>query len=310
MRIALIGSNGQLGSDLLPRLRTAGHNVFPLRHADIEITDAANATIALEPLMPDLVLNTAAYNLVDKAEDEPDAANEVNAIGPFNLARLCEDNGWRLMHVSTDYVFGHATPGLVGPNQTAGENVQAWTETDQPEPLGKYGRSKRGGELAVVATCSQHFVVRTCGLYGFASLYGGGKGNFVETMLRLGRERKQLRVVDDQRCTPTSTADLADALVKLIATDAFGLYHATNSGSMTWCEFACEIFRLAKMNVELIPITTAEFGSKAKRPAFSVLDCNKLATIIGGPLPDWHDALARYLANRAASNSFPGGTQS
>ena len=140
--------------------------------------------------------------------------------------------------------------------------------------------------------------MRTCGLYGLAALHGAGKGNFVETMLRLGRERKQLRVVDDQTCTPTSSADLADALVKLIATDAFGLYHATNAGSMTWCEFAREIFRLAKLDVEVIPITTAEFGAKAKRPAYSVLDCSKLASVIGEPLPDWHDAIARYLASR------------
>ena len=300
MRIALIGSSGQLGSDLHPRLQAAGHDVVPLRHADIEITDEANVAAVLEPLRPDLVLNTAAYNLVDKAEDEPEAAMSVNAIGPKNLACLCEANRWRLMHISTDYVFGDVTGSIVRPR----------TELDPANPIGRYGLSKRTGERSVVEQCSRSFVVRTCGLYGVAALHGGGKGNFVETMLRLGRERKQLRVVNDQRCTPTSTADLADALVKLVVTDAFGLYHATNSGSMTWCEFAREIFRLANMDVEVIPITTAEFGSKAKRPAFSVLDCSKLATIIGGPLPDWHDAVARYLANRAASNSFPEKTQS
>jgi dTDP-4-dehydrorhamnose reductase len=131
------------------------------------------------------------------------------------------------------------------------------------------------GENFVRAKCSRHFVVRTCGLYGLTALHGAGKGNFVETMLRLGRERKQLRVVDDQRCTPTATADLADALVQLIETDAFGLYHATNSGSLTWCEFAREIFRLAKLEVEVTPITTAEFGAKAHRTVFSVLDCSQ-----------------------------------
>lgn len=288
MRIALIGSSGQLGSDLVPCLQTAGHDVVPLRHADIEITDTENVAAILEPLRPDLVLNTAAYNLVDKAEDEPDAAMSVNAEGPRNLARTCESNGWRLMHISTDYVFGELTDSA----------VRAWTENDPANPIGRYGLSKRTGEQFVLAECSRSFVVRTCGLYGIAALRGGGKGNFVETMLRLGRDRKQLRVVDDQRCTPTSTADLADALVKLIATDAFGLFHATNSGDMTWCEFAREIFRQAKMEVEVIPITTAEFGSKAKRPTYSVLDCSKLSSVIGGPLPDWHDALTRYLASR------------
>lgn len=288
MRIALIGSAGQLGSDLLPRLQATGHDVIPLRHADIEITDAASVAAVLEPMRPDLVFNAAAYNLVDKAEDEPDAAMSVNAIGPQNLGRLCAANDWRLMQISTDYVFDGAT----------GPASRPWTELDPAIPTGKYALSKWTGERFVQQECSRSFVVRTCGLYGLAALRGAGKGNFVETMLRLGRDRKQLRVVDDQRCTPTSTADLADALVKLIATDAFGLYHATNSGSMTWCEFAREIFRLAKLDVEVIPITTAEFGAKAKRPAFSVLDCSKLASVIGGPLPDWHDALARYLASR------------
>lgn len=288
MRIALIGASGQLGSDLLPRLQAAGHDVRPLGHADIEITNAESAASVLESLRPELVINTAAYNLVDKAEEESDAAMAVNGFGPQLLARLAAKNDWRLLHISTDYVFGE-------PNRVTSA---PFTESDVAIPSGRYGLSKLTGEKFVQANCSRHFVVRTCGLYGIAALRGGGKGNFVETMLRLGRDRKQLRVVDDQLCTPTATADLADALVKLIATDAYGLYHATNSGSMTWCELAREIFRLAKLDVEVIPITTAEFGAKAKRPTFSVLDCRKLASVIGGPLPDWHDALARYLASR------------
>ncbi len=288
MRIALIGAPGQLGGDLLPRLQAAGHDVRPLGHAEIEITNAENTAAVLEPLQPDLVINTAAYNLVDKAEDERDAAMAVNGLGPQLLARLAEKHNWRLMHISTDYVFGEMNRAAVVP----------FVESDVTIPSGRYGLSKLTGEKFVQANCSRHYVVRTCGLYGIAALRGTGKGNFVETMLRLGRDRKQLRVVDDQLCTPTSTADLADALVRLIATDAYGLYHATNSGSMTWCEFAREIFRQAKLDVEVIPITAAEFGSKAKRPSFSVLDCSKIASVIGGALPDWHDALARYLVSR------------
>ena len=288
MYVALIGASGQLGSDLLPRLQAAGHDVVPLRHADIEITDGTKVAAGLNPLPLDLVINAAAYNLVDRAEDEPDVAYSVNALGPRNLARLCEAQGWRLLHLSTDYVFGDAPEPPARP----------WTESDVPQPSGGYAISKLAGEHFVQAECSRHFVVRTCGLYGLAALRGAGKGNFVETMLRLGRQRKQLRIVDDQRCTPTATADLADALVQLIQTDAFGLYHATNSGSLTWCEFAREILRLAKLEVEVTPITTVEFGAKAHRPAFSVLDGRKLASVIGGPLPDWHEALARYLASR------------
>ena len=288
MRVALIGANGQLGSDLLPRLQAAGHAVVPLGHTDIEITNATKVAEVLRPLPLDLIINGAAYNLVDRAEDEPDVAYSVNGFGPRNLARLCESQGWRLLHLSTDYVFG-GTPDRPG---------QPWSESDVPQPNGGYAISKLAGEHFVQAECSRHFVVRTCGLYGLAARRGAGKGNFVETMLRLGRERRQLKVVDDQRCTPTSTADLADALVRLIATDAFGLYHATNSGSLTWCEFAREIFRQASLEVEVTPITTAEFGAKAHRPSFSVLNCSKLTSVIGGPLSDWHDALARYLASR------------
>lgn len=293
MRIALIGAMGQLGGDLLPRLQAAGHDVRPLGHAEIEITNAETSAAVLEPLQPDLVINTAAYNLVDKAEDEPDTAMAVNGLGPQLLARLAEKHGWRLMHISTDYVFGDVVRPVPTP----------FVESDLAVPSGRYGLSKLTGEKFLQANCSRNFVVRTCGLYGIAALRGAGKGNFVETMLRLGRDRKQLRVVNDQLCTPTSTADLADSLVKLIATDAFGLYHATNSGSMTWCEFAREIFRLAKLDVEVIPITTAEFGSKAKRPNYSVLDCSKIESVIGGKLPDWRDALARYLASRQSAGT-------
>lgn len=288
MRIALIGASGQLGSDLLPRLEAAGHEIVTLQHADIEIADEQNVAEVLNSLPLDLVINAAAYNLVDRAEDEPEVAHSVNAIGPRNLAKVCEVHGWRLLHVSTDYVFG-GTPNFP---------ARPWTESDVPHPMGRYGISKLAGEKSVQAECSRHYVVRTCGLYGLAALRGAGKGNFVETMLRLGRERRHLRVVNDQCCTPTATADLADALVRLIATDSFGLYHATNSGSLTWCGFAQEIFRLAELDVEVTPITTAEFGSKAPRPAYSVLDGSKLASVIGGPLPDWHDALTGYLASR------------
>ena len=286
MRIALIGAAGQLGSDLLPRLMADGHDVEPLEHSHIDITDVAQSAIILLAAFPDLVINCAAYNLVDKAEDEPEKAHLVNALGARNLAGLCEDNGCRLLHVSSDYVFGGITSGRTEP----------LSELDLPAPNSVYSVSKLAGEYFVRSKCSRSYVVRTCGLYGTAALRGQGKGNFVETMLRLGKDRKQLKIVGDQHCTPTSTVDLADALARLVATDAFGLYHATNSGSMTWCEFAREIFRLAKLEVEVLPITTAEFGAKARRPGFSVLDCGKLASVIGGPLPDWHEALAKYLA--------------
>jgi dTDP-4-dehydrorhamnose reductase len=283
MRIALIGARGQLGTDLLPLL---GAEAVPLGHQDIEITNPASVAAVLGEIRPQCVINVAAWNLVDKAEDEPEQAFAVNAFGPRNLAGYCGDNGITLLHVSTDYVFG----------LDATRNTP-WTETDAPGPVSAYGMSKLTGEYFVRSLCPRHFVVRTCGLYGHQG--ARGKGNFVETMLRLGRERPELKIVNDQRCTPSSTADVARALAALIQTDAYGLYHATNRGSMTWYEFAGEIFRQADISVNTIPIDSATFAARAKRPSYSVLDCSKLSNAIGFELPPWQEALACYLAGRA-----------
>jgi dTDP-4-dehydrorhamnose reductase len=190
--------------------------------------------------------------------------------------------------VSSDYVFG----------QDAMRRIP-YTEYDHPGPSSEYARSKLAGENAVRDRCPAHFVVRTCGLYGRAS--SPGKGNFVETMLRLGRERGAVSVVDDQWCTPTSAADLADALAGLIETNRYGLYHATNAGSTTWCGFASEIFRQAGLAVDVKAITTAQFGARAGRPAYSVLDSSKLADTIGRPMRPWQEALADYLQSRSVS---------
>lgn len=282
MRIALIGASGQLGSDLLPRLPGG---VVPLSHSDIELSDNNSVQQTLDRIQPQLVINTAAYNLVDRAEDDPHAAYEINALGPRRLAQYCARHEIELMHFSTDYVFGfdalRSTP---------------YVEHDTPGPTGVYGLSKLSGEYFVRAICPKHYVVRTCGLYGQAARRGSGKGNFIETMLRLGRERPQLRVVRDQICTPTATADLADAMVSLIETHEYGLYHATNSGQTCWAELAQEALSIAGIKTEVIPITTAEFGAKASRPKYSVLDSTRLESVIGRPLPSWRDALRRYLS--------------
>lgn len=281
MRIALIGSAGQLGSDLLPRLPG---EVIALRHHDIELGDDASVPQVLEAIAPDIVINTAAYNLVDKAEDDPQAAWQINTLGPRRLAKFCAERDCVLVHFSTDYVFGLDR-----------QRVAPYLEDDAPGPLGAYGLSKLGGEYAVRSLCPKHFVIRTCGLYGQAARRGAGKGNFIETMLRLGRERPELRVVSDQVCTPTSTADLATAVCELLQTTEYGLYHATNSGQMSWHELASEALKLSGISTPISPITTEQFGAKAPRPRFSVLNCDRLARVIGKPLPDWHDALARYL---------------
>ena len=281
MRVAVIGARGQLGSDLVARL---GAQAIPLGHADIDISDVASVANALDRERPNAVINCAAYNFVDKAEVERDAAMLTNRRGPGLLADYCREHDIKLVHVGTDYVYDGRTGN------------RPWTEEDEPLPISTYASSKFAGEQLVRAHCPRHFVVRTCGLYGRNAMHG--KGNFVETMLRLGRERPELKVVGDQRCTPTATANLASAILDLVKTDAYGLYHATNSGSCSWFEFASEIMRQSSLKAKVIPITTAEYGARARRPQYSVLNCSKLERVLGWNMPTWQEALATYLVER------------
>ena len=305
MTTAVIGVTGQLGTDLLKIL---SGNIAPISHSDMELTDSDSIKACLDRIRPRIVINTAAYNLVDKAEDAIDDAMAVNAVGPARLARWCQENDAKLVHFSTDYVFG----GRIGSQQDGrtGEPADSGLaavpptraprcETDLAVPESVYAASKFAGENLVRAICPRHFVIRTCGLYGVAATLGAGKGNFVETMLRLGRDRDELAVVNDQHCTPTATRDLAAATAELIETEQYGLFHATNSGATTWHDLAWEIFRQAGITVNVRPISTEEFGARAARPAYSVLDCQKLEAAIGRPMPSWQDALGQYLIDRA-----------
>lgn len=283
MRTVVLGAAGQLGRELVPRL--AGE-VIPLVRSDVELTDAAAVRAKLDELRPDAVVNCAAYNFVDRAETEADAAFAVNAWAARALATACRDLDCVLVHFSTDYVFGldaaRATP---------------WSETDAPGPVSVYGLSKLAGEYLVRSLCPKHFVIRTCGLYGVWGS-GGKGGNFVETMLRVAGQGKPLRVVNDQRCTPSFTADVAAATAALILTRAFGLYHLTNAGDCTWYELAREVFRAECITADLTPISSAEFGAPARRPGYSVLSCNWLREVGVPPPRHWKDALAAYLHER------------
>lgn len=282
MKIAVIGSRGQLGQDLCSRLQEAGHQVSGLTHQQISIEDAASIAAALSETAPDLVINSAAYNKVDLAETEPEVAYAVNALGPRNLALYCRQQQIALMSISSDYVFGLDRTRQSG-----------YQEQDAPGPVSAYGLSKLAGEYFVRALCPQHYVIRTCGLYGKAGKTGNG--NFVETMLRLGQERDSLSIINDQHCTPTSTRDLADVLSRLIETEQYGLYHATNRGQTTWYKLARTIFELAGIEVETLPITTEQYNAPADRPRFSVLDCTLLEQVTQLTLPDWQTALQTYL---------------
>jgi len=283
MSVVVVGAAGQLGRDICHEL---GSRAVSLRHKEIELTDSASVRSVLTELRPEAVINTAAFNRVDDAESRPQEAFGVNAFGVRSLSEVCRDLDCLLVHFSTDYVFGLER----GRSAPIGE-------VEAPGPVSVYGLSKLAGEYFVRTICAKHFVIRTCGLYG---LHGsGGKGtNFVETMLRLGRERGQVSVVNDQRCTPTFTVHLAQATLELIRHHDFGLFHWTNSGDCSWHEFACEIFRQADMDVQCKPISTAEFAARAARPKYSVLATEKIQRL-GLPAPrPWREALREYLALR------------
>ena len=285
MRIALIGANGQLGSDLVKVLRP-NHDLAPLTHADVEVTDPESVEKMMQRVEPDVVLNMAAFHKVDVCEDDVERTFAVNTYGVRNLASACRAHGATLAHMSTDYVFGgdrdRATP---------------YVETDLPAPINIYGVSKLAGEHMVRYTLERAFIFRVAGLYGVAGSSGKG-GNFVELMLRLAHEGRDIRVVDDQRTTPTYTADLARQIEAVIQTDRYGLYHATSQGDCTWYEFAAEIFWQSGLSPNLSRARTGDFGEKATRPAYSVLENQALRAIGMDMMRPWQESLAAYLEER------------
>jgi len=288
MRTLVIGANGQLGRDLVPRLPG---EVLPTSRVEIDLDRPETIAPALQSTRPDRVVNCAAYNFVDKAEADPDAAFRSNAWGVRELARVCHELQCRLIHFSTDYVFG-----------LDAKRTQPIPESEPPGPVSVYGLSKLAGEYLVRAADPRNLVIRTCGLYGVWGS-GGKGGNFVETMLRGAGQGKPLRGVNDQRCTPTATADLAATTVELIDRDASGLVHVTNAGDCTWFEFAAEIFRQMTITADLSPISSEQFGAPARRPGYSVLAPDKLSELgVHRPRP-WQDALADYLKERESRRS-------
>ena len=277
------GAQGQLGTALTQMASTSGLEVAPLSHRQLDITHTEEVDDCFQSLKPEGVINTAAYNFVDRAEDHPLDAIELNAGGPMVLAAACNARRIPLVQVSTDFVF-------------SGTSEVPYREEDPPAPLGAYGRSKWKGEQGVRDHAPRHFIVRTCGVYGKAASVG--KGNFVETILRLAAERDELQIVHDQRCTPTSAKELARGIFSLIQTDSFGTYHLTCQGDCSWYEFAVEILRQSGIPTPVKPISSSEFGAKAKRPPYSVLNCDKLAAATGFRAVPWREALVEYLAGR------------
>ena len=283
MRTLVIGSAGQLGRDLCPLLPG---EVIPLTRAEADLTKPELLQAVLEKYRPQIVINCAAFNLVDRAETEPEVAFAVNSWGVRQHAMSCRAIDAVLVQFSSDYVFGLDR-----------SRSRPWGEADLPGPISAYGLSKLTGEYWVRSICPRHYVIRTCGLYGLWGV-GGKGGNFVETMLRLASQGKPLRIVNDQRCTPSYTVDVAAASANLISTGSYGLYHVTNSDECSWFEFAGEIFKQAGLTPQLAPITTAEFGAPAARPSYSVLSNEQLQSIGLSPLRTWQQALRAYLESR------------
>lgn len=278
----ITGAKGQLGSDLINQLKERGFEAVGTDIDDTDITDKDSVMKKFEEVKPNVVIHCAAWTAVDAAEDaeNKDKVYSVNAIGTKNIAEACKKYDCKMTYIGTDYVFSAKDDEPISP------------DCKDFAPLNYYGETKYLGEKAVSETLEKFFVVR------IAWVFGKNGNNFIKTMLRLSENHTELRVVSDQIGTPTYTYDLARLLIDISESDKYGFYHATNEGGyISWYDFAKEIFALAKKDVKVIPVTTEEYGlSKAKRPLNSRLDKSKLKENGFTPLPDWQDALKRYIS--------------
>jgi dTDP-4-dehydrorhamnose reductase len=285
VKVAVTGAKGQLGTDLCRALHS--FDVIPFTHADIEIGDMASVREAMVKHKPAVIINTAAYVRVDDCEDKKEKAFQVNALGARNVAVVAQELGAKLVHISTDYVFGGEAELRTAP----------YTEFDTPIPLNIYGKSKLVGENLVRHFCLRHFVIRASALFGVAGSSGKG-GNFIETMLRLAKERDELRVVNDQVFSPTYTRDLARKITQLMTTECYGIFHITDGGACSWYQFTTEIFKLAGLKTRVVPITSEQYPQKARRPRYSVLDNYHLRLLGMDDMRPWQEALRDYLEAR------------
>lgn len=276
MKVFVTGVKGQLGYDVVKELEKRGLEAIGVDIDEMDITDASSVDEVITKANPDAVIHCAAYTAVDAAEDNIDLCRRVNADGPMNIAKVCKKLDIPMVQISTDYVFD-------------GQGTRPWEPDDACGPLSVYGLTKYEGEQAVISTLDKYFIVRIAWVFGI-----NGK-NFVKTMLNLGQTRDYLTVVNDQFGSPTYTYDLAKLLVDMVQSDKYGIYHATNEGVCTWYEFACEIFKMAGMNVKVDPVTSDNYPTKAKRPSNSRMSKDKLTENGFERLPRWQDALERYL---------------
>ncbi len=276
MKILVTGVKGQLGYDVVKELEARGMEAVGVDIEEMDITDADSVGRVIQEAAPDAVIHCAAYTAVDAAEDNEELCRKVNADGPRNIATVCKELDIKMIQISTDYVFD-------------GEGEKPWEPEDACAPQSVYGQTKYEGEQAVQEILDKYFIVRIAWVFGV-----NGK-NFVKTMLNLAQTRDTLTVVNDQFGSPTYTYDLAKLLVDMVQTEEYGIYHATNEGICSWYEFACAIFKEAGIEMKVLPVSSAEYAAKAKRPGNSRMSKDKLVEKGFDRLPTWQDALVRYL---------------
>lgn len=286
-KVVLIGSSGQLGTDIVRIFHDKKYfEIISLTHKDVDVTNYVSARQILKELSPDIIINTAAYHNVDEVEENAERAFLVNSISQKNLAELCSEQSWKMVFISTDYVFGQDK-----------ERKTPYKENDLTGPVNVYGVSKVAGEQLTQYLCEKHFIIRVSGLFGVAGSSGKGT-NFVETMVRLGKEQGEVNIVNDQTLSPTYTKNVVENLHELLKTDLYGLYHMTSKGQCSWWEFAREIFRITKMKVKCNSVDSQFFKTKATRPKYSALENSKLEKIKKNLMRSWQENLLLYLKEK------------
>ncbi len=281
MKILVTGAKGLLGTDLVPVLKASGHEILATDIEELDITDLDQVMALISAEKPEIIINCAAYTQVDKAEEEKDKAFAVNWLGVQNLALACSFHGITLCHFSTDYVFD-------------GEKEGPYTPFDFPSPLNTYGWSKWMGEECLQRICPDYFLLRT------SWLYGQGGVNFVDTILNKAKNEAEIKVVSDQRGSPTWSRNLAQFVLRIISSKKYGLYHVTDEtgGGISWFELAVEIVRLAGLPAKIMPVTSDEFPRPARRPKNSVLDLSWTKIAFNYQFPNWRDSLQSYLSTK------------
>lgn len=276
MKILVTGASGQLGYDVMKRLETDGIECLGTDKNSLDITNKEQVRRVISNYNPNVVIHCAAYTAVDRAEEEKELCYSINVLGTKYVAEVCREIGAKMVYISTDYVFD-------------GEGDKPFEVTDKPNPINYYGQTKYEGELEVRKILATYFIVR------ISWVFGSNGPNFVKTMLKLGNQKNEISVINDQIGSPTYTPDLAKLLVKMISTEMYGIYHATNKGYCSWYDFACEIFKLAEIEVQVKPIRTEEYPTIAKRPKNSRLSAISISKHFNYEFETWQNSLKRFL---------------